>query len=161
MCIYACVPRNPFLWHLDQLVSQPATVTCLHRIRICIAGVYAFKDGCICHTLHSWEVNILDKSTGGKDFLRYRLRETAEVPRDGACVPCFSLGWAFVEVMGCLGWWDEQERQDMDMLAVIEHECRKGEQCLCSCDSAFCICRNLQATQVKREARKGGGTCKR
>jgi hypothetical protein len=32
----------------------------------------------------------------------------------------------------------------MDMLAVIEHECRKGEQCLCSCDSAFCICRDLQ-----------------
>jgi hypothetical protein len=52
--------------------------------------------------------------------------------------------------------------QDTDMLAVVEHECRKEEkeQCLCFYDNGFCICRDLQATQVKGEARKGGDGCK-
>jgi hypothetical protein len=45
----------------------------------------------------------------------------------------------------------------MGMLAVLEHICRKEEkeQCLCFCDIAFHMCRDVQATQIKREAREG------
>jgi hypothetical protein len=46
-----------------------------------------------CVTRYTVEkVGILGKSTEGGDFVRYRLRETSDVPGDGAFVPCFSLG---------------------------------------------------------------------
>jgi hypothetical protein len=87
------------LYHLSQSARY------LLHIRIGIAGVYAFKGGCICHTLHSWASEKRWKSQPAID------EETLQV-RTHILVPCFSF--AFLRL---LGWWRHG------------YTCRFGREC--------------------------------